>query len=462
LKVQPDDNDLHLAGALGTDPFAGTSLLEPSTETQDESTIDVPSWPEPPGPEAYSGLAGDIVRAIEPHTEADSVALLSQLLVSFGSVVGRGPYFVAGSVRHHTNLFLAIVGVSAKGRKGTAWAAVRQLMQQVDPEWAGKRVLDGLASGEGLTWAVRDPITKKEPIKEKGKPKEWKNVVVDDGVADKRLCVVEGEFARVLNVLARDGNTLSATIRAAWETGDLRTLTKNSPAVATGAHVSIIGHITKDELVRQLGQTEISNGFGNRFLWACARRSKLLPEGGGLSDEDLVPFAHRVREAVSAARRTARMERDPGARELWDQVYRELSADTPGRLSSMTARAEAQTLRLSCLYALLDCSGRVRVEHLQAALALWRYFEASARYVFGDALGDPIAETLLRALRESSGGLTRKEISVVVFQGHASSREILHALTSLLERGLVRFESERTGGRPAQRWFATGVSHEPR
>src|SRR5262245_1248670 len=36
---------------------------------------------------AYHGLAGDIVRAIDPHTEADPVAVLAQSFVYFGSII---------------------------------------------------------------------------------------------------------------------------------------------------------------------------------------------------------------------------------------------------------------------------------------------------------------------------------------------------------------------------------------
>ena len=40
------------------------------------------TWPDPPAPEAYYGLAGDVVRAIEPHSEADPVGECSFTLMS--------------------------------------------------------------------------------------------------------------------------------------------------------------------------------------------------------------------------------------------------------------------------------------------------------------------------------------------------------------------------------------------
>ena len=57
-------------------------------------------------------------------------------------------------------------------------------------------------------------------------------VVEDEGVKDKRLLVFEGEFANVLKVLRREGNTLSPTLRNAWDNGRLNTLTKNSVAAS--------------------------------------------------------------------------------------------------------------------------------------------------------------------------------------------------------------------------------------
>ena len=50
-------------------------------------------WPAAPDPVAYHGLAGEIVSKLEPHTEADPVAILTQLLVAFGAAAGRGAYF---------------------------------------------------------------------------------------------------------------------------------------------------------------------------------------------------------------------------------------------------------------------------------------------------------------------------------------------------------------------------------
>jgi hypothetical protein len=212
------------------------------------------------------------------------------------------------------NTFAVLVGESSKARKGTSWRHVLRIFERVDEQWKADCVTNGLSSGEGLIWDVRDPITRTFKNKKTG---EEEREITDCGINDKRLCVVEGEFANVLKVMTREGNTLSPVIRSAWDSGNLRSMTKNSPARATGAHISIIGHITKDELRRLLTETESANGFGNRFLWLAVRRSKCLPEGGNIETENLNDLVKRLHGAIEFARSAAgEVTRSEGAREL--------------------------------------------------------------------------------------------------------------------------------------------------
>jgi hypothetical protein len=398
---------------------------------------------------ASYGLAGDIVRAIEPHSEADPVAILVQLLVGFGNLIFRRARFAVEADEHYTNLNAVLVGQSSKARKGTSWGHVRRLLAGVDPTWAQERVMSGMSSGEGLIWQVRDEV-------EKTNPETGESIVVVDGVQDKRLLVTETEFASVLKVIERQGNTLSPLIRQAWDTGDLQILTKHSPAQATGAHISIIAHITNDELLRRLAETEAANGFGNRFLWFAVRRSKYLPDGGQLKSEDLSSLIARLRtsfEFVIDMDFIGKLEREPAARALWHDVYPELSEGLPGLVGALTSRAEAQTMRLACIYAVLDCSDVIRREHLEAALALWAYSEASCAFIFGDALGNPIADRILAALHSETDGLTRTKI-FELFGRHVRAGEIDLALDFLAQAGLVSSETVQTGGRPSQKWRA--------
>lgn len=400
--------------------------------------------------DALHGLAGEIVRAIEPHSEADPVAILAHVLVAFGNMVGRGPFAAVGGARHGSNLFAVCVGRTAS-RKGTAWADVLHVIRGVDGDWAADRVQGGLSSGEGLIWAVRDAIEETQPVKEKGRVVDTQVVTVDAGIKDKRLLVIEPEIGSTLRVMDREGSSLSGVIRQLWDSGDARIMTKTKAARATGAHVSILGHVTRDELLRYLGRTEQANGFANRFLLLLVRRSKYLPDGGNLLGVNLSAIRGSLSRAVTRARRVGEIKRTPAAAQLWREIYRQLAGDRLGLFGAVTSRAEAQVLRLSVVYALLDGAGDVDVSHLAAALAVWQYAEASARLIFGDALGDGTADEILRALRSAPGGMTRTELSNM-FGRHKSADEIGRGLNLLAGAGLIHQQVEETGGRRAERW----------
>lgn len=437
-------------------PWVFSEITRAREKTQSAVSHEIP-WPTL-SHEAYHGLAGEIVHTIEPHTEADPVALLAQTLVAFGNALGPTPYFSVEADKHFMKLFVVLVGMTSKSRKGTSWGYARRLFEACCTEWLNTCVQSGLSSGEGLIWAVRDPITRQEPIREKSKIVGYQEIQIDPGVSDKRVLVFEPEFASTLRVLERDGNTLSAIIRQAWDTGNLRAMTKNTPATSTGSHISIIGHVTRDELRRYLTRTEAGNGFANRFLWLCVKRSKVLPEGGKIKQINLRRLIERLQDAIQFSQALQdELKLDEEARTLWCEIYPELSDDKPGLLGAVTSRAEAQTMRLSCLYALLDQSAVIRKEHLCAALALWEYSKDSCRYIFGDVLGDPIADTILDALRCTPQGLTRTELHNL-FKRHMDSSKLVRALQLLSEHGLAYPESKDSGGRPTELWYAQGTA----
>ena len=269
--------------------------VQPASVPAERSPEIESAWPEAMDAAALHGIAGEFVRAVEPHTEADPAAILVQFLLAFGALVGRGPHYRVEGDQHHANLFALLVGATAKGRKGTSWGRVREVFENV-PSW--KAHVSGLSSGEGLKWHARDPREETKP-KKKG---EVVTEIADEGVRDKRLLVTEPEFSSALRASQRQGSTLSATVREAWDTGHLRTLTKHDPITATGAHVCIVGHITDDELRTELTATDTANGFANRFLFVAVRRSKLLPFGGAAADErQIQEFSLRLEELAARA-----------------------------------------------------------------------------------------------------------------------------------------------------------------
>jgi hypothetical protein len=228
-------------------------------------------------------------------------------------------------------------------------------------------------------------------------------------------------------------------------------MTKGSPTKCAEPHVSIIGHATVEEIQRYLSLTETANGFGNRHLWALVKRSKLLPCGAShLPDEGLV---RRLQEAAAFARKTGELRRDADADAFWTDLYGPLSEGRPGLTGAMLGRAEAQVMRLAGLYAVLDQSPWIRVIHLDAAMAVWRYCEQSVKIIFGDAVGDDVADEIQRLLQGHPEGVTRNDIRNH-FGRHQPSSRIERALGILKATHRAHCLMAATGGRPSERWLA--------
>ena len=142
------------------------------------------------------------------------------------------------------------------------------------------------------------------------------------------------------------------------------------------------------------------------------------------------------------------------AAEGWSAAYSELLGDRPGLVGAIIARAEAQVIRLALIFALLDRRDAIAFEHLEAAMAVWAYCEASALRIFGDSLGDPVADDILRAIRQSGdNGMTWTDI-YNFFGRHRASDQIGAALQLLVTKGKIRPATRVTGGRPSETFFA--------
>jgi bifunctional DNA primase/polymerase-like protein/primase-like protein/uncharacterized protein DUF3987 len=475
------------------DPNWRLRIAEVETSDESKEPTTEKAWPVL-SPQALHGLAGEIVRTIEPHTESDPAAILIQFLISFGNVIGRGPYYQTESDRHFTNLYAVLVGRSSKSRKGTSAGRIRAVMNGVDEEWTERCIQSGLSSGEGLIWAIRDEV--------RAFNKKGEEIVEITAVKDKRLLLDEREFAQALTVMRREGNTVSRVTRDAWDSRPLTSLTKNAKGGVRRPHISIVGHITRDELRQLLDATSMANGFANRFLFVCVRRSKELPHGGNLSTSAINELSKKISDivspltvhAVSEGRISAEkkdnvvpfkkqkrkdkfdnqgdsfqefskqqsngmveIRMNAKAHDLWKRMYHDLSSERLGMLGSICGRAEAQTLRLALIYALLDGKDEIEPVHLQAALAVWRYCEDSARYIFGDSVGGAFADELFRLLREN-GGMSRTAISKA-FAHNVKHEKISDALNVLRDHGLVRCEmrtpsqtGKSAGGRKVEFW----------
>jgi hypothetical protein len=393
---------------------------------------------------ALHGLAGRIVKIIAPATEACVPALLLELLTAFGNAVGRGPHFMVGKDRHGVNLYVAKVGDTSRGRKGHSWGWTENLMGRAVLDWVKDHILSGLSTSQGLIHALRDKAPDED--EQDLTPMRQKKIVL----------VRERELAQVLKFAALDGNAISTLLRDGWDGHTLNNPTKHAPEKATDPHISIVADITRADLTRHLAREDYSNGFSNRFLWCLTSRSQLLPDGGEVDEAVLNTLGQALASAIAFASKVERMQRDDDAKALWHDTYMRLAEEAPpGLAADVTARAEAMILRLSCIYALLDKQSTISKEHLQAAIAVWDYCEASACVIFGGKLGYRMADTALEALRKAAPGTLTKSDLHAAFHRNPKAEDIDRALAWLAEQGLAESVTDDSDPQhPVEHWYA--------
>lgn len=411
----------------------------------------VPDSARPPFPVAdeamFYGLAGEIVSALDPYTEACKPAVLVSFLSGVGAMMGRGPHVVAGLVRHPPSVWGILVGGTSLGAKGSADAAARLVLMEVDKAFMLTRVLPSLSTGEGLIHQVRDPSDKED---KDGCP-------LDEGVSDKRLYVVVPEFRTVIAQAKRDNSTLAPVLRSAWDSADVLSVPNRGDNAyrATAAHIAMMAHVTPGEFRKKMDPAEIAGGTLNRYLLIASRESKNLPDETEFPEEILWDLSKRVREQVAVAKALGdkTIFKTEEAQRLWVQQYAGLknptgarSEEEEGIVASVVTRGRPHVLRLALTYALLDGRSIIGTEHLLAALALWRYSLDSSYWLFRGYGVDPELVKLRAFIDGTPEGRTRADITNICFGRHATATP-LDDLLKLLGDGYEECPIP-TAGRP--------------
>ncbi len=374
---------------------------------------------------AFSGPIGDIVKKIFPHTESSKEALLLQLLTAVGNIYGDKCFYQVESTKLFTNLFCVIVGQSSWSRKGTSWNHIERIVKEevcehqsfADTQWIKGGIQSGLSSGEGLLFHLRDADEKT--------------------TQDKRVLLLEAEFSSLLKKITREGNVISQVIREAWDSKNLSIMTKNNPIHVSSPHISMIGHITEQELKKFLSTIEIFNGFANRFLWTYSSRSKLLPFGGNIHE---VSFQEDLKKLISGKKIEGRIIFNHDTRKIWEEVYYDLSRERGDPIiDNISSRAPAQILKISSIYALSDQRNIIIPEDLIAAKSIWDFSEKTSLKIFSHTKENSIAHKILKHLSTSNKQLTRTQIRDL-FNRNAKKEEIEFAKEYLIKKDLIKID----------------------
>jgi hypothetical protein len=382
------------------------------------------------------GDSGRIILKASEYCESHPAGMLVDLLTSFGSIIGRGPYFAIGDTKHYTNEFFIRVGRTARARKGTGRDTTDELMKLVDPVWYSTRTESGFGSGEAIIGRIKDPF--EQTIKQRDNT--FKSMVVP-GVNDKRLCIREGEAASILVLASRTDSRADIIIRNGWDGKPLTNIVKgmdrtgvNTSARCECPHLSISADTTITELRSKMPDGAEANGFGNRFLYVYVDRVKDCPHGA--PPMDWSAEAVNLHEVAEFARKVERMPKSQSARNWWSDNYTRIEHDVfPGLAGLMTARASAHISRLAMIYALIDLQDEIQLDHFLAAKRLWDYCAESALFIFNKMSKEQMH---ILSWLDRQHGATYPEIRDDLYHRHRPVIEIKADLDALVNQGHAR------------------------
>lgn len=431
-------------------------------------------------PEMLYGIFGEIGRIAADGTEVNPFAACMNAMVFFSACVGRGVFLNIGNKAHHVRLFALHVGRSSYARKGDGlslqWRINKEMERLIlqDGDAFSEGLIPrihtgGLSSREGLAAMLHDGY------------KHGKDEVAP--IFDKRLWIVEEEFANVLHQTRRDGNTLSSALREGWDGGSIKPATKGQGMWASDPHFAISGAITPHELGDLMSAREMSNGFANRFIIFWAERTGLTPYPETTPSHIVSELARKTLAIIAFAKGDYCWDSDPGrssqnnrqmgltpdAAKLYADLYRkELNKNTDGQLvGGLTARRPPYLLRMAALFALSDLTLKIDVQHIRAALAWVRYWRESVKFIFNDAKEEAEqaktcdkAERLYQWLKTRNKPTTRTEITNECFSKRGGG-DVDKAIDTLLRDTPPRIEviegEKSTNGKRTKFYTACGL-----
>jgi hypothetical protein len=398
--------------------------------------------------EMMHGLIGDFAQTAACGKGLNPIATALACMTWLSAEVGPRITISIGDEKHPARIYGLHVAPTSGG-KGSSLAFVNRVREKINesyPDLLGQRYDSSISSGEGLALKIHDGF-------------------IQDGkklppVGDKRLFLVEAEFAQVLTQTKREGNTVGTVLRNIWDYGkSISPMTKSERIWATDPHVSILGNITPFELRSKLTKNEIHGGTLNRVLMVYAEKKESVAFPEPTSENDVERFVEKISRIVNFAKGNygnnsfshsehccATLSHE--AKELWQKEFESLDSSFGNELvTAATSRKHTYALRISLLYAICDQSLVVDLDHLKAGIAWAKFSAVSAEYVLtaGKEESTPAdpkkIEKLINFLTENNGTASRTDISKLCYNGHVNKDEFDKILQHLLNLRKIRKET---------------------
>jgi len=422
----------------------------------------------PPVPDTDAmlyGIIGEIARAGAEGKEVHPVAVATACMSWLSAEIGPDICLLIGDTKHHANLYTLHIGRSARGGKGESMGLIKRIRDRLTHDRQdhplGQLHTGGLSSREGLAGAVHDGY------------KAGKEEV--PAVEDKRLWIIESEFANVLAQGKREGNTLLPALREVWDGGNIQPLTKGPGLWATRPHIALHGNITPGELAARIEAREINGGTFNRILMVWAERTRLVAHPAPTDSDVVDHFARRIEDGIRwargsypATRNSRRASLTPQAAALWEALYPGLRKPHPAGelIAAATERRAPICLRIALIHAVLEKSLMITPEHIRVGYAWAQYGAETAAYVLaglgGQARNTDKERKLLAFLDQQPGKeADRRTLINTCFHGHIDAKTLDRVLHPLVDDGAIhrREEEPKAGGRKRVIYALTCADH---
>ncbi len=415
------------------------------------------------------GIFGEFGRAAAKDTEVNPYAAAMNLMIFISASVGRGIYFYIGNDIHHVRLYGLHIGRSSRGQKGGAHSLLNRVIKVIAENdfdlLLPSRHTGGLSSKEGLAALIHDGYMQG---KEEVAP-----------ITDKRLFIRESEFSNVMHQAARNGNTLSAGLRDAWDGVGIQPATKLKGTWASHPHIAIAGACTPVELLALTTKNDVSNGFLNRFIIFWAERTKLIPFPQCTHIDTVNLLATKINAIIQFAKSDYVWNKNPSLASednrqitLSDDAKRTYGAlyinvfpkyNDGDNVAALTERKAPYLLRMAALFAISDFSLVIEEWHINAAYEWVKYWHESVKFIFNDAaeevknneISDRASKIIdYLASKDKGYQATRTELSNEVFKRHLDSKKLDEALNTLITSTPPKIEvieSNRPDGMTSKR-----------
>lgn len=351
-----------------------------------------------------TGKIREIIRLVEPDTEADPRGVLLAMLSQISSYVGDTLYLDDSGRIRPLIIDTLLIGPTNKGRKGTALAASTRVFNIASPDFLAQHEVSGAKTGAGIIGAFvkRRDAAKNAQIESLESGREYDGI--DPG--DTRMFLVEEEYASVLKSGKRDA-TLQGVMRKTWDGADLQNMTKDGGVIRKPVFV-IHGHVSPTEFRHNLSSADVAGGSFNRLICGSVIRSKKLKKRHRIDQENLKMAGEILGEGLDFAKTLDTIALSDSAIDLFDDgLSDEIEGYGEGLpvVEAFVGRAEEYVCRIAAIYAVIDQRKEIKVLDVKAAWNLVKYCLQSITDILQGSEGSN--ESRIRAvLRKNPDGVT--------------------------------------------------------